>query len=87
MRTVDERKPGTRAGWLAPTCLGLALVSWAIPGFGSILAGCAILSGLAALVGARRVGRRVDWMAVVGVCVGGGQVFMSALLLLARTPG
>lgn len=83
MGEADQRSHGTRVAWLDPTCLGLGLAGWAVPGFGSIIAVCAIVCGLAAVLAARRTGRRVDWMSVVGLCAGGAHLVVSGVLILA----
>ncbi|MEU3270310.1 hypothetical protein ABZ639_05655 [Saccharomonospora sp. NPDC006951] len=77
-------RPGKQA-WLGPAALGLAIVSWLTPAFGivvgAVAAGCGIVS-----MSTRRE-YRLDWTAVAGAVIGGGQVAFSGLMAGASAFG
>lgn len=70
-------RPGKRA-WLGPVSLCLGVVSWAIPGGGTLIAAGAIACGVASM--ATRAEYRLDWTAITGTCAGAGQLPLSLML-------
>ncbi|MGH3756369.1 hypothetical protein [Actinophytocola sp.] len=77
-------RPG-KAAWLGPIATALGLLSWLTPIAGPIVAltacGCGVISILT------RRPYRIDWTAVVGICLGTGQLFLELVLLATNASG
>lgn len=70
---------------LGPISLGLGVLCWVTPLVGAVVAGVAIVAGVVSILTRREY--RVDWTAVVGVCLGGAQVFFELVLFAISVSG
>lgn len=87
---TDERRfpagdrPG-RSAWLGPGSLFLGLLSWLFPIGGAPLALAAIVLATVSMTTLTRF--RIDWTAVVGLCLGVGQALLSLALFSMSLSG
>jgi hypothetical protein len=77
-------RPG-KAAWLGPIAIGLGLLCWLTPVGGVAVAAVAIGCGVVSV--ATRRPYRIDWTAVVGICLGAGQLFLALVLLVIGASG
>lgn len=77
-------RPG-KAAWLGPIAVGLALLSWLTPIGGPVVALVAVVCGVVSI--AKRRPYRIDWTAVVGICLGAGQLFLALVLFAISASG
>lgn len=77
-------RPG-RAAWLGPIAAALGLLCWLTPIGGEIVALVAIGCGTISIVTRRPY--RIDWTAVVGICLGMGQLFLALILFVNGVSG
>ena len=77
-------RPG-KAAWLGPIAVGLGLLAWLTPVGGVIVALVAVGCGVVSI--ATRRPYRIDWTAVVGICLGAGQLFLALVLYVIGASG
>ena len=77
-------RPG-KAAWLGPIAVGLGLLGWLTPVGGVVVASIAVVCGVVSIVTRRPY--RIDWTAVVGICLGAGQLFLALVLLAIGASG
>jgi hypothetical protein len=77
-------RPG-KAAWLGPIAIGLGLLGWLTPVGGVVVASVAVGCGVVSIVTRRPY--RIDWTAVVGICLGAGQLFLTLVLFVIGASG
>jgi hypothetical protein len=77
-------RPG-KAAWLGPIAVGLGLLAWLTPLGGVVVALLAVGCGVVSIVTRRPY--RIDWTAVVGICLGAGQLFLALVLFVIGASG
>ncbi|MFC4852821.1 hypothetical protein [Actinophytocola glycyrrhizae] len=65
--------------------LGLGVLCWLTPFVSVVVAGLAIACGVVSIVTRREY--RIDWTAVVGICLGTAQLFFELVLFAMRASG
>lgn len=65
--------------------LGLGVLCWLLPFVGVVVAAVAIGCGIVSIVTRREY--RIDWTAVVGICLGSAQLFFELVLFAMKASG
>lgn len=87
-RSVWELRARDRPGkgaWLGPVAAALGLLSWVSPIGGPIVALVACVCGAVSILTRRPY--RIDWTAVVGICLGLGELFLDLVLFVSDVSG
>jgi hypothetical protein len=77
-------RPGN-AAWLGPIAVGLGVLGWLAPVGGVVVAAVAVGCGVVSIVTRRPY--RIDWTAVVGFCLGAGQLFLALVVFVIGASG
>lgn len=77
-------RPG-KVAWLGPIAVGLGLLSWLTPVGGPVVASVAVGCGVVSIVTRRPY--RIDWTAVVGICLGAGQLALALVVFVIGASG